>query len=66
MVYSYEEYKNGMGRRALNSYLKYGYIPLEDSVPEAFHTVSYTHLGRQRLSVLFGIFAEKFCGVGCA
>lgn len=27
-----------MGRRALNSYLKYGYIPLEDSVPEAFHT----------------------------
>lgn len=35
---SYEEYKNGMGRRALDSYLKYGYIPLEDSVPEAFHT----------------------------
>lgn len=35
---SYEEYKNGMGRRALDSYLKYGYIPLEDSVQEAFHT----------------------------
>lgn len=35
---TYEEYKNGMGRRALDSYLKYGYIPLEDSVPEAFHT----------------------------
>lgn len=34
---SYEEYKNGMGRRALDSYLKYGYIPLEDSVKEAFH-----------------------------
>lgn len=33
-----EEYKNGMGRRALDSYLKFGYIPLEDSVPEAFHT----------------------------
>lgn len=33
-----EEYKNGMGRRALESYLKYGYIPLEDSVAEAFHT----------------------------
>ncbi|HEY4150042.1 MAG TPA: GH92 family glycosyl hydrolase [Chitinophagaceae bacterium] len=32
-----DEYKNGMGRRALNSYLQYGYIPLEDSVPEAFH-----------------------------
>ncbi len=31
------DYKNGMGRRALPSYLKYGFIPLEDSVPEAFH-----------------------------
>lgn len=35
---SFEEYKNGKGRRALSSYLKYGYIPLEDSVKEAFHT----------------------------
>ena len=34
---SVEDYKNGMGRRALKSYLKYGYIPLEDSVKEAFH-----------------------------
>jgi len=34
---SYDDYKNGMGRRALTSYLKYGYIPLEDSVKEAFH-----------------------------
>lgn len=33
-----EAYINGMGRRALKSYLKYGYIPLEDSVMEAFHT----------------------------
>ena len=33
----FNEYKNGMGRRALNSYLKYGYIPMEDSVQEAFH-----------------------------
>lgn len=32
------EYEDGMGRRALKSYLKYGYIPLEDSVPHAFHT----------------------------
>lgn len=31
------DYKNGMSRRALNSYLQYGFIPLEDSVPEAFH-----------------------------
>lgn len=34
----FSEYKNGMGRRALHSYLKYGYLPLEDSVKEAFHT----------------------------
>jgi len=31
------EYRGGMGRRALKSYLEYGYIPLEDSVPDAFH-----------------------------
>jgi predicted alpha-1,2-mannosidase len=31
------EYKDGKGRRALQSYLKYGYIPLEDSVWDAFH-----------------------------
>lgn len=30
-------YKSGMGRRALTSYLKYGFIPMEDSVPDAFH-----------------------------
>ncbi|HEX3006640.1 MAG TPA: GH92 family glycosyl hydrolase [Bacteroidales bacterium] len=34
---SVEEYKDGKGRRALASYLKYGYIPLEDSVWDAFH-----------------------------
>lgn len=34
---SFAEYKNGMGRRALPSYLKYGFIPMEDSVQEAFH-----------------------------
>ena len=33
----FEDYQNGMGRRALTSYLKYGYIPLEDRVKEAFH-----------------------------
>jgi predicted alpha-1,2-mannosidase len=32
-----KEYKDGKGRRALTSYLKYGYIPLEDSVWDAFH-----------------------------
>ena len=34
----FEDYANGMGRRALKSYLEYGYIPLEDPVKEAFHT----------------------------
>ena len=36
------EYKNGMGRRALQSYLKYGYIPMEDPVREAFHQQEQT------------------------
>lgn len=35
---TFAEYKDGMGRRALESYLRYGYIPMEDSVQEAFHT----------------------------
>ena len=34
---SLADYKDGKGRRALTSYLKYGYIPLEDSVWDAFH-----------------------------
>lgn len=32
-----KDYADGKGRRALTSYLKYGYISLEDSVPIAFH-----------------------------
>jgi predicted alpha-1,2-mannosidase len=32
-----EEYLAGRGRRALASYLKYGYVPLEDGVPDAAH-----------------------------
>ncbi|WP_260706586.1 GH92 family glycosyl hydrolase [Edaphobacter flagellatus] len=32
-----EKYKLGQGRRALPSYLKYGYIPLEDQVFDAYH-----------------------------
>jgi len=32
-----QDYSNGKGRRALTSYLQYGYIPMEDSVPQAFH-----------------------------
>jgi len=34
---TFEEYVQGKGRRALQSYLKYGYVPLEDSVQESFH-----------------------------
>ncbi len=30
-------YADGRGRRGLESYLKYGYIPLEDPVRDAFH-----------------------------
>jgi len=30
-------YVDGRGRRALNSYLQYGYIPLEDPVADAYH-----------------------------
>ncbi|MDR1331921.1 MAG: GH92 family glycosyl hydrolase [Tannerella sp.] len=30
-------YRDGKGRRAMPSYLEYGYIPLEDFVPDAFH-----------------------------
>jgi predicted alpha-1,2-mannosidase len=33
----YADYKEGKGRRALDSYVKYGYVPLEDPVKEAFH-----------------------------
>lgn len=31
------DYRKGKGRRALDSYLEYGYIPMEDLVPDAFH-----------------------------
>ncbi len=33
----FEDYKDGKGRRALDSYRKYGYVPLDDPVEEAFH-----------------------------
>ncbi len=37
-----KDYADGKGRRALDSYLHYGFVPLEDSVPEAFHTNEQT------------------------
>ncbi|KLT67448.1 GH92 family glycosyl hydrolase [Pedobacter sp. BMA] len=30
-------YLDGKGRRGITSYMKYGYIPMEDSIPNAFH-----------------------------
>lgn len=33
----YEDYADGKGRRALDDYIKYGYIPLENPVKEAYH-----------------------------
>ncbi|MGA2147812.1 MAG: GH92 family glycosyl hydrolase [Bryobacteraceae bacterium] len=33
----HDAYVDGRGRRALDSYLKYGFIPLEDPVRDAFH-----------------------------
>lgn len=33
----HQSYIDGKGRRAMESYLKYGYIPLEDEVLDAFH-----------------------------
>ena len=39
---SEEDYRNGMGRRALLSYMKYGYVPMEDPVKEAFHQKEQT------------------------
>ncbi|MDE6379962.1 MAG: GH92 family glycosyl hydrolase [Muribaculaceae bacterium] len=37
-----QEYVDGKGRRALDSYLKYGYVPLEDGVEDAFHKKEQT------------------------
>ncbi len=34
---THELYLDGRGRRGLDSYLKYGYIPLEDQILDAFH-----------------------------
>ncbi len=34
---TFADYEQGKGRRALTSYLKYGYIPVQDEVLEAYH-----------------------------
>jgi predicted alpha-1,2-mannosidase len=35
---SHADYVDGRGRRALQSYLKHGFVPLEDPVRDAFHS----------------------------
>ena len=40
--YIYKEYQEGKGRRAIQSYINNGYIPLEDMVEEAYHTNEQT------------------------
>lgn len=47
-------YANGQGRRALASYLKYQYIPLEDSVWQAFHK-------REQVSRTLEYAYDDFC-----
>lgn len=37
-----EEYLDGKGRRALESYLRLGYVPLEEEIREAFHRKEQT------------------------
>ena len=52
-------YRDGMGRRALTSYLRYGYVPLEDSVPDAFHT-------REQASRTLEYAYDDFCAAQLA
>ncbi len=52
-------YRDGMGRRALRSYLSYGYVPLEDSVPDAFHT-------REQVSRTLEYAYDDFCAAQLA
>jgi len=49
-----KSYEADKGRRALKSYLKYGYIPLEDSVWQAFHK-------REQVSRTLEYAYDDFC-----
>jgi len=62
-----QDYKDGKGRRGLTSYLKYGYIPLEDSVKDAFHKMeqvsrtmeyAYDDYALAQLSKKMGVTAD--------
>lgn len=49
-----KSYANGLGRRALASELRYGYVPLEDSVWQAFHK-------REQVSRTLEYAYDDFC-----
>ena len=49
-----KSYAAGKGRRGMDSYLKYGYIPLEDSVWQAFHK-------REQVSRTLEYAYDDFC-----
>jgi predicted alpha-1,2-mannosidase len=49
-----KSYEAGKGRRALASYLKYGYVPLEDTVWQAFHK-------REQVSRTLEYAYDDFC-----
>ncbi|WP_229214413.1 GH92 family glycosyl hydrolase [Dyadobacter flavalbus] len=49
-----KSYEAGKGRRALESYLRYGYIPLEDSVWQAYHK-------REQVSRTLEYAYDDFC-----
>lgn len=49
-----ESYEAGQGRRAMASYLKLGYVPLEDSVWQAFHK-------REQVSRTLEYAYDDFC-----
>ena len=58
---TFVEYAEGKGRRALTSYLKYGYIPLQDPVAEAYHKAEQTSRTLEYAydDFAFGVFADS-------
>lgn len=67
---TFTEYADGMGRRALRSYMHYGYIPVEDGVNEAFHkreqtsrTLEYAFddFALSRIATLLGKKRMRMC-----
>lgn len=51
---TYEEYKDGKGRRALDDYIRFGFIPLENPVKEAYH-------GREQTSRTLEYAYDDYC-----